>query len=108
MEINFDPYRQGNFDALVEAWLPLAYAANSLNYSMGQPDLYPFVLVPTVLGKLRFVHGLIHRPSGQEDAVRSPGPNVPARTIPVPRRKVVRGDAASSRFHRNSNGTEIP
>jgi len=53
MEIDFDPYRQGNFDALVEAWLPLAYAANSLNYSMGQPDLYPFVLVPTVLVSVR-------------------------------------------------------
>ena len=33
---------------------------NSLNQSMGQPDLYPFVLPPTVVGKLRFVHGLIY------------------------------------------------
>ena len=61
MEIDFDPYRQGDFDALVRAWLPLTYAVNSLNQSMGQPDLYPFVLAPTVMGKLRFVHGLIHR-----------------------------------------------
>ncbi len=64
MEIDFDPYRQGDFDALVEAWLPLTYAVNSLNHSMGQPDLYPFVLAPTVMGKLRFVHGLIHGGSG--------------------------------------------
>jgi hypothetical protein len=28
---------------------------------MGQPDLYPFVLAPAVMGKLRFVHGLIGR-----------------------------------------------
>jgi hypothetical protein len=28
---------------------------------MGQPDLYPFVLAPAVMAKLRFVHGLIHR-----------------------------------------------
>lgn len=42
-------------------WLPLTYAVNSLNYSMGQPDLYPFVLAPTVMGKLRFVHGLVRR-----------------------------------------------
>ncbi|HMB74999.1 MAG TPA: hypothetical protein VKN76_01275 [Kiloniellaceae bacterium] len=28
---------------------------------MGQPALYPFVLTPTVIGKLRFVHGLIHK-----------------------------------------------
>ncbi len=64
MEIDFDPYRQGDFDALVEAWLPITYAVNSLNHSMGQPDLYPFVLAPTVMGKLRFVHGLIHGGSG--------------------------------------------
>ncbi len=60
MESDFDPYRQGDFDALVEAWLPVTYAVNSLNHSMGQPDLYPFVLAPAVIGKLRFVHGLIH------------------------------------------------
>jgi hypothetical protein len=59
-EIDFDPYRQSDFDALVGAWLPLTYAVNSLNHSMGQPDLYPFVLAPTVMGKLRFVHGLVH------------------------------------------------
>ena len=58
-EIDFDPYRQSNFDDLLRAWLPLTYAVNSLNRSMGQPDLYPFVLGPTVMGKLRFVHGLV-------------------------------------------------
>lgn len=63
-EIDFDPYRESDFDALIEAWLPLTYAVNSLNQSMGQPDLYPFVLAPTVIGKLRFVHGLIHRGNG--------------------------------------------
>ena len=64
MEIDFDPYRQRDFDALVHGWLPLTYAVNSLNQSMGQPDLYPFVLAPTVVGKLRFVHGLVHGGSG--------------------------------------------
>ena len=39
-------------------------SSNSLNHSMGQPDLYRFVLAPTVIGKLRFVHGLIHGSSG--------------------------------------------
>lgn len=61
MTIDFDPYRQGDFDALLQAWLPLTYAVNSLSHSMGQPDLYPFVLAPTVMGKLRFVHGPIQR-----------------------------------------------
>jgi hypothetical protein len=59
MEIEFDPYCQGDFDALMAAWLPLTYAVNSLNHGMGQPDLYPFVLAPKVIGKLRFVHGLV-------------------------------------------------
>ncbi len=59
-EIDFDPYRQDDFDALTEAWLPLTYVVNNLSYSMGQRDLYPFVLAPEVMGKLRFVHGLIH------------------------------------------------
>jgi hypothetical protein len=30
---------------------------------MGQPELYLFVLAPAAMGKLRFIHGLIH-PSG--------------------------------------------
>jgi hypothetical protein len=60
-DIDFDPYRQDDFDALLAAWLPPTYAVNSLNRSMGQPDLYPFVLTPAVMGKLRFVHGLIHK-----------------------------------------------
>jgi hypothetical protein len=59
MDIDFDPYRQSDFDALIGAWLPLAYAVNSLNQSMGQPEFYPFVLAPMVMGKLRFIHGLI-------------------------------------------------
>lgn len=61
VSIDFDPYRQDDFDSLVRAWLPITYAVNGLNHSVGQPDLYPFVLAPTVMGKLRFVHGLVHR-----------------------------------------------
>ena len=68
--IDFDPYRGRDFDALIAAWLPLTYAVNSLNNSMGQPDLYPFVLSPTVMGKLRFVHGIVHGNAG--GAVKGP------------------------------------
>ena len=63
-EIDFDPYQQRDFDRLLQAWLPLTYAVNSLNRSMGQPDLYPFVLAPIVMGKLRMVHGLVHADAG--------------------------------------------
>jgi hypothetical protein len=45
---------------------------------MGQPDLYPFVLGPVVIGKLAFVHERVQRaggrdpgPSADEDALRA-------------------------------------
>ena len=46
--IDFDPY-VSEMDRIIDAWLPLTFAANSLNRSMGQPDLYPFVVPPPVL-----------------------------------------------------------
>jgi hypothetical protein len=51
--------RFDSFDDLVSAWVPLTVALNSLNRSMGLPDLYPFVLAEGVLSKLRFVHQVI-------------------------------------------------
>lgn len=47
------------FDQIVEWWLPLSWALNQINRSMGHQDLYPFVLPPTVLDKMRYVHQLI-------------------------------------------------
>jgi hypothetical protein len=47
------------FDALIDMWLPLAWALNMVNRSMGRDDLYPFVLAPKVLEKMRFVHTVI-------------------------------------------------
>ena len=44
---------------LVDQWLPLTYALNAINRSMGNEDLYPFVLAPTVIDKLAFVHASI-------------------------------------------------
>ena len=58
-EIAFDPYTTRNFDRLVHSWLPLTVAVNSLNRSMGQPDLYPFALTPATIEKLRFIHDLV-------------------------------------------------
>jgi hypothetical protein len=55
----FDSYRETDIDELVTAWLPLAFAVNDLNRSMGQPDLYPFVLTPAVIRKLGFVLALV-------------------------------------------------
>jgi hypothetical protein len=44
------------FHAVIADWLPLTYALNAVNRSMGRDDLYPFVLAPTILDKLAFVH----------------------------------------------------
>ncbi len=44
------------FPQLLDEWLPLTYALNQVNRSMGKDDLYPFTLPPTVIDKLTFVH----------------------------------------------------
>jgi hypothetical protein len=54
-----DPYRAGSARALVDAWLPLVFAVNSLNRSMGLGDLYPFVLTAPVVDKLEFINALV-------------------------------------------------
>jgi len=43
----------------VQAWLGLTLALNAMSRSIGQGDLYPFVLSPVVIEKLDFVHRLI-------------------------------------------------
>ena len=47
------------FDRMIEHWFPLTYALNSLNRGLGQADAYPFVLSPTAIEKLQFVHETI-------------------------------------------------
>jgi hypothetical protein len=64
--IDFDPHHVADLSRLIAAWVPLTFAVNSLNRSMGQPDLYPFVLAPTVIGKLAFVHERIYAATGRD------------------------------------------
>jgi len=61
MQADFDPYGQSDIEAILAACIPLFFAINSLNRSMGQPDLYPFVIPPPVAGQLRMIHQLIRR-----------------------------------------------
>jgi hypothetical protein len=65
--INFDPYKTRRWDQLIDAWLPIEFATNSMNRSMGLTDLYPFVLSPKAIEKLAFVHALTRR---SEEVVR--------------------------------------
>ena len=44
---------------MLDAWFPLTYALNAINRSLGEGDLYPFVLAPAVIDKLVYIDGLI-------------------------------------------------
>ena len=54
--MNIDPYQLQNFEDIISRWLPFTYAMNSINRSMGQKDLYPFVMSEVVMKKLAFIH----------------------------------------------------
>jgi len=58
--VDFDPHSAANIEQLIAAWLPLSFAVNSLNRSMGQPDFYPFLLSPLAIRKLGYIHDLVH------------------------------------------------
>lgn len=55
-----DPYNEPGFEKIITQWLPLTYAMNSLNRSMGIKDIYPFVITPRVMQKLQYVHALCY------------------------------------------------
>lgn len=55
----YDIYREESFASLVERWLPLAIAMNSLSRSMGHDDFYPFVIPAPAYDKLEFIHNVI-------------------------------------------------
>jgi hypothetical protein len=67
---DFHPLNTG-MNRLVEAWLALTFAVNSINRSMGLRDLYPFVLGPLAVEKLTFVQNQIRAVS--KPAVKSGG-----------------------------------
>ena len=58
-DIDVNPYREPTLDPILEAWVPLTVAVNSLNRCMGAADAYPFVLTGPVKEKLRFIHALV-------------------------------------------------
>ncbi|MGB3210203.1 MAG: putative zinc-binding peptidase [Desulforhopalus sp.] len=51
-----------SFKRLISEWLPLTFAFNAINRSMGMEDIYPFVLSGGVIDKLHFVHKIINQP----------------------------------------------
>ncbi|MBB5353221.1 hypothetical protein HNR46_003476 [Haloferula luteola] len=59
-----DDPSESTFRTLIESWVPVTYAMNALNRSMGLQDAYPFVLSKPVEAKLRFIHRTIRAAAG--------------------------------------------
>lgn len=60
MAVECDPYR-ADIQTLVQAMGPLSFAMNTINRSMGLPDLYPFHLSDAIVSKLDYVRKLIFK-----------------------------------------------
>jgi hypothetical protein len=92
-DIDFDPHHAASMQELIDAWLPLTFAVNSLNRSMGHPDLYPFVVSAEVTKKLQFIHEIVRDRPDAEVTPKEP----PAEDVKPKRRgmlgRMMRGDA---------------
>jgi len=62
VEVAIDPYLSATMEPVVDQWLPLTFAMNNLNRSMGLSDLYPFIISVPVREKLGFIHAMLHQP----------------------------------------------
>lgn len=60
-KVEINPYDSKKFDNVITHWLPLTYALNSLNRSVGHEHAYPFVLAEPVIKKLDLVHRIVHK-----------------------------------------------
>ncbi|CAN5356256.1 putative zinc-binding metallopeptidase [soil metagenome] len=56
---SIDQAKSTHIQPLIDEWLPLTYALNAVNRSLGIAPLYPFVLAPTVMAKLDWVHRMV-------------------------------------------------
>ncbi len=60
-DIHKNPYEVEKFEKILKMWLPLTFAVNSLNRSMGYADFYPFVISKEVEKKLAFIHDVCRK-----------------------------------------------
>ncbi len=56
VDVKQNPYETPYFNNIIATWLPMSFAMNSINRSMGHIDLYPFVITAAVMEKLSFIH----------------------------------------------------
>ncbi|RZA21268.1 MAG: hypothetical protein EOP10_16965, partial [Proteobacteria bacterium] len=62
--VDFDPYTAPT-ERLTAEIVPYSFALNTVNRSMGQPDLYPFHLSPVIQGKIDYVNQLVAKAAGR-------------------------------------------
>ncbi|ARR52174.1 hypothetical protein HY78_01210 [Rhizorhabdus wittichii DC-6] len=69
--VDFDPYG-ATTDRLAAQMGPWSFALNTVNRSMGQPDLYPFRLSPAITAKIDYVNRLVAKAAGRTEAGAMP------------------------------------
>jgi hypothetical protein len=74
----------GDFNSLVEQWVPLTLLVNSLNRSLGHDDAYPFALSPGARKKLQFVHDTIRAARPATSPAPSPAGSGPGASTTAP------------------------
>lgn len=57
----YDVYTEESFESLLERWVPLTLAMNSMSRSMGHADFYPFVISDLAREKLAFIHRAVRQ-----------------------------------------------
>lgn len=67
VDYGIDPFNAPDIQSMVDVWLPVSTALNSMSRTMGKDELYPFILSKEVIRKLGFMHDLVR------DAVRGSG-----------------------------------
>jgi hypothetical protein len=90
--LDLDPHHAASVTPLIEAWLPLTFALNNLNRSMGYSDMYPFILSEPVIRKMQYIHEIIHenqvvrKPPGRRRGFfrRAVAPEQPPAPAPLP------------------------
>jgi hypothetical protein len=83
-----------SFDAMITQWLPLTYVLNNLSRGLGLPDSYPFVLCPTVVDKLRFIHDTVVKHAFEPANAPAVGPLPPREVTALSARR--QGDYLAS------------
>jgi len=70
---DYDAYAEENFRALLDRWIPLTLAMNSLSRSLGYSDFYPFAIPAPARSKLVMVHDLVREFTGTRKPERVAG-----------------------------------